>query len=295
MPGRAGVVPRPARDLGRSRRPTTARPPSSRGCSADNFAGYADGVRRRDRRGRPRSGRRLSVVADARSEARVRRRLSRRAGRRGPGGRDDRPRSATMTPSTNGARLNASGMASEDEEQPEQGERGRAAHRRCLDRTLDGSGQQPDGRQGGAHDDEQLRWDEGCHRSTPVAVADRPDRAGLEPPPTIDGRPSAHATKDDRSSRRVRTMPGRPTDRKEPLPHGPQQGHRHRRRQRRRDDRAADRRGRPGGRRPRRHRRGPAPGQGPRSRRGGARSSATTPGSPARTTTPTRPGPTSSS
>ncbi len=53
-------------------------------------------------------------------------------------------------------------------------------------------------------------------------------------------------------------------------PHGPQQGHRHRRRQRRRHHRAAHRRGRPGRRRAGRHRRGAAAGQGPRPRRGGA-------------------------
>ena len=79
------------------------------------------------------------------------------------------------------------------------------------------------------------------------------------------------------------------------VPHGPQQGHRHRRRQRRRHDRAAHRRGRPRRRRPGGHRRGAAAGQGARPRRGRARSSVTTPGSPARTTTPIPPARTSSS
>ena len=47
LPGRAGVVPRPARDVGRSRRPTTAAAAELAAMFRDNFAGYADGVERR--------------------------------------------------------------------------------------------------------------------------------------------------------------------------------------------------------------------------------------------------------
>ena len=92
VPGRAGVVPRPARDVGRSR---GLRP---RGRQAErDVPRQLRGLRRTA--WTPRSPRPAPVRTPAERRlprlirGLVRRRPSRRAGRRGPGGRDDRPRS----------------------------------------------------------------------------------------------------------------------------------------------------------------------------------------------------------
>ena len=123
---------------------------------------------------------------------------------------------------TSGPRLNASGMASSDEEEPEEGERGR--------RDVSSA-------------DSDVGWI--GRRSCAPRVDSRHRRTSIHRPcpTTIDGRSTMGRSRRPERSR---------------IPHGPQQGHRHRRRQRRRDDRPADRRGRPRRRRPGRHRRGAA-------------------------------------
>ena len=107
----------------------------------DNFAGYADGVDAAIAAAGPGPP---PARADGVARRRSRRLPSRPGGSPRPGGRDDAATIRTMTPITNGARLNASGIASTTRSEPEQRQGGRRGSSPGLGRPLDGGGQQPD-------------------------------------------------------------------------------------------------------------------------------------------------------